>query len=188
MNSQAAVAAPPAETDSSERTYRIVAASCAVIAGTVHAIVVPGHLSESWYVGTFFILVYTGQFGLALALVRNIQGPRFVLGAIGANLGVVALYVASRTVELPFVHGHDHSAHTVEHLPVAGGVGDGIPVFPLPQIEPVGVLDLVCLGAELVLIAMLVGLLSGRVRGVVVNVLLGLGLLTLIVRAAGLLG
>ncbi len=187
MSTQTAVATLPAEADSAERTYRVVALWCAVVAGTVHALVVPEHLAEAWYVGMFFIVVYTGQFGLALAL-RSVPAPRFVLGAIAANLGVVALYVASRTVELPFVHGHDHADHSVEHLPVDGGVGDGTPEFPLPNIEPVGVLDLICLGAELVLIAMLVGLLSGRVRGVVVNVLLGLGLLALTARTAGLLG
>ena len=68
------------------------------------------------------------------------------------------------------------------------GVGDGTPQYPISGIEPVGVLDLVCLAAELVLIAMLVGLLGGRLRRVVVDVLLVLGLLALAARAVGLLG
>lgn len=186
MTTQAALVAPQPETDSAERIYRGVAGACAIIAGTGHFIVSPEHLAESWYVGTFFILVFACQFGLALAL-RGTPGRLFVLGAIGANLGIVALYVASRTVELPFP-SHGHSAHTVQHQPVAGGVGDGTPVFPLTRIEPVGVVDLVCLGAELILIAMLVGMLNGRVRQVTVNVLLGVGLLAVAVRVAGLLG
>ena len=82
---------------------------------------------------------------------------------VGATAAVVALYVASRTVDLWFLPPHGHG---VEHLPVAGGVGNGIPVLPGDRIEPVGALDLACLGAELVVIAMLMSLLRpGSARG-----------------------
>ena len=175
------------DTDPGDRGYRIGASSCAVIAGTVHAIVVPEHLEESWLVGMFFIVVYTAQFGLALAL-RATPSPRFLLVSIVGTLGLIALYVASRTVELPFLPRHDHSTHSVEHLPVEGGVGNGTPVFPMSSIEPVGLLDLVSLGAELILVALLVGMLHSRTRRRVVNVLMGTGLLALGARAAGLLG
>ena len=186
MTSRAALVAPEMAADPVERIYRVVAAACAIIAGTVHALVAPQHLAESWSVGAFFVGACVVQLGLALTL-RRPPGPSLLLGAIGFNLGVVALYVASRTVELPFLHGHEHPAHEAEHLPVVGGIGDGTPVYPATNIEPVGVLDLVCLGAELCLVAMLVGMLNGPDRRVVVNVMLGMGLLALGARAAGLL-
>ncbi len=156
-------------------------------AGAIHVLVVPEHMAESVYAGAFFVVVAVGQFALALAL-REIPGPRVLMAAVAGTLAVVVLYVVSSTVGLAFLPAHDHGTHAAEHLSVAGAVGDGTPVYPSSGIEPVGPLALTCLGAELVLIAMLVGLLNGRRRQVVLNVLLGTGILALGARAAGLLG
>ncbi|ROR90243.1 hypothetical protein [Nocardioides aurantiacus] len=177
----------PAVADGADERYRLVAAGCAIIAGAIHALVVPEHMAESVYAGAFFVVVAVGQFSLALVL-RQIPDPRVLVAAVAGTLAVVVLYVVSSTVGLPFLPVHDHAAHAGEHLPVAGAVGDGTPVYPTSGIEPVGPLALICLGAELVLIAMLVGLLNGPRRQVVLNVLLGTGVLALGARAAGLLG
>ena len=53
----------------------------------------------------------------------------------------------SRTAALPFLPAHDEGHD--EHLPVAGAAGNGVPIFPRSRIEPVGVLDMACLLAEL---------------------------------------
>jgi hypothetical protein len=171
-----------------ETACRLVSCVCASVAATVHAVVAPEHMSESWYVGMFFIVVWAGQAGLALVLASGKPLSQLpLLGAIGANLGIVVLYVASRTVGLTFLPDHDHTAHAVEHLPVAGAIGNGVPVLSESHAEPVGSLDLVCLVAELVLVVVLVGMLRGRAQRRVVNTMLGMGLLALGARAVGLL-
>ena len=173
-------------TDRSVQRYRVLACVCAVIAGAVHALVVPEHLAESAYVGFFFVVVSAGQFGIALAL-RVTTATVLLVGAIAANLAIATLYVASRTVELPLLPAHEHAEHAVTHLPVAGAVGNGIPVYPETHIEPVGPWDMLCLLAELVLVLALVGMLRGRAQRIVANVMLGMALLALGARVTGLL-
>ena len=76
----------------------------------------------------------------------------------------MAAYVATRTVDLWFMPAHG-PAHDSDHLAVAGGIGNGIPVYPGDRIEPVGPLDLTCLVAELVVVAMLLAMIAPRLRG-----------------------
>jgi hypothetical protein len=169
---------------SHEELYVLVAAVCAMIAGAIHLAVVPQHWSTSWQISAFFIALGLGQLGLGAAL--RWQLPPFVLtSVIAGHLGVMGLYVASRTVDLPFVPPHD-AAHEVNHLPVVNGVGNGIPIYPGSRIEPVGVLDVGCLVAELVLVAMLVGLLPPRWRNGATSAMVGLGLLAVVARGIGL--
>jgi len=128
----------------------------------------------------FFIALGVAQ--LLLAAVLRWRLPDTVLvSAIAAHLGVIALYVASRTVDLPSVPPHD-PAHQVDHLPVAGGVGNGIPVYPGSRVEPVGALDLVCLGAELVLVVALAVLLPSHMRGRMTTVMAAAGMLAVVWR------
>jgi hypothetical protein len=165
-----------------QEVYGAVAAGCAIVAGVIHAAVAPAHYAESWWAGSFFVVVAVAQVALALALRWTL--PVVVLvGALVGHLGVVLLYVASRTVELPFVAPHD-AGHAVPHLPVAGGVGNGIPIYPGTRVEPVGALDIACLVAELVLMLMLAGLLPHRARMVVTTVMMLAGALVLVGRGA----
>ena len=168
------------------RAYLTAGQLAAVLAAGIHAAVVPEHLQESLLIGGFFVAVALGQFGLAAALRRR---PPVLLAvvAIWAHVGLIALYVASRTVDLAFLPAH-HGASRVEHLPVAGGHGNGIPAYPGSRIEPVGALDLICLAAELVLVGALLGLLPARLRSRTTTVLMILGVLAVLARAFGLLG
>jgi hypothetical protein len=167
------------------RTHLTVGQLAAVLAAGIHAAVVPEHLQESLLIGGFFVVVAIGQFGLA-AVLRRRPPLLVVVGAIWAHVGLIALYVASRTVDLPFLAAHPHGA--VQHLPVAGGHGNGIPVFPGSRIEPVGVPDLICLGAELVLIGALLGLVPARLRSRTTTALMVVGVLAVLARAVGLIG
>ena len=110
------------------RSYLTVGQLAAVLAAGIHAAVVPEHLQESLLIGSFFVVVAIGQFGLAAALRRR-PPLLVVVAAIWAHVGLIALYVASRTVDLPFLPPH-HGASSVQHLPVAGGHGNGIPAYP----------------------------------------------------------
>ena len=171
---------------SHEEVYVLVAATSAMIAGAIHLAVVPQHWAVSLPISVFFLVLGLGQLALGAALRWRLP-PVVLAGVVVGHLAVMALYVASRTVELPFVPPHD-AGHEVDHLPVAGGVGNGVPIYPGTRVEPVGVLDVACLVAELVLVAMVVGLLPARWRNGVTSVMVGLGLLALLARAAGLIG
>ena len=169
--------------ESNSEAQTLAAAGCALVAGGIHLAVIPEHLAESWPMSVFFLVVGLAQLGLAAAL--RWQLPAFLVAAvIAAHLGVIALYVASRTVDLPFVPPHG-SGHNIDHLPVAGGVGNGIPVYPGSRIEPVGVLDVTCLIAELVLVAILAGMLPPRWRALMTSVMLALGVLAIVWRGTG---
>jgi hypothetical protein len=166
-----------------ERGTRLLAAGCALVAGVTHAWVVPEHLEEWLPAGVFFVLVALAQLALVWSL-RRTPDSRVVALALAGTVGLVLLYVASRTVDLPFLP----SAHEITHLPVAWGIGNGIPVFPGEGLEEVGTPDLVCLGAELVLVGALCSLAPPAVRGRVASGLLGLGLGLLVLRLLGVLG
>jgi hypothetical protein len=165
--------------------YVHVAQLSAVLAAGIHAAVVPEHLGESLLIGGFFVAVAVGQFGLA-ALLRWRLPVWLLVSAIAAHVALIALYVASRTMDLPFLPAH-HGGDVIKHLPVAGGIGNGLPSYPGARIEPVGVLDLICLFAELLLVSALAGLLPPRTRVRVTSAMVSLGILAVTGRAIGLL-
>lgn len=158
----------------------LVAIGAAALAGGIHLAVAYPHFREHWTLGTFFLVLGLAQLAL-VPLLRRAQPAYVLLGVVGAHVGVLVLYVASRTVDLPFVPPHD-VGHEFEHLPVAGGIGNGIPVYPGSRIEEVGLLDLLCLGAELALVAAVVSLLPGRLRAPVTTVCAALAVLGLLLR------
>ncbi len=169
-----------------QETYALVAALSAMMAGGIHLAVAPEHATVSSSMTAFFVALGVGQLLLGASFRWRLT-PTVLAGAIAVHLGVIALYVASRTVDLPFVPPHD-AAHEMRHLPVEGGVGNGIPVYPGSRIEPVGVLDVVCLVAELVLIAALTGMLPPRWRRVILDVMLAVGVAAIVARLSGQLG
>lgn len=143
-------------------SWVLAAAMGATVAGVAHLVVVPEHWSVSTPMSAFFIAVGVGQLLLAAALRWRPPDP-VLLGVIVGHLTIMGLYLASRTVDLAFVPPHD-AAHRMEHLPVPGGVGEGVPVYPGSRVEPVGVLDLMCLAGELVLVVSLTALLPPMLR------------------------
>jgi hypothetical protein len=161
---------------------RSAAALCCV-AGFVHLAVAPEHFEEWAPAGFFFIAVAAGQLWLAQALWRGLHA-RLVPAAVLVTSGLVALYVASRTIGLPFhsdeavgLDGLGGSHHGGAQVP--GGQGNGMPVIPGSgagaTVERVGVLDLVCVVAELGALALLVGMLPATQRRSVGNLLLAVG-------------
>ena len=166
-----------------QRGYVVAGSLLSALAGIIHFAVVPEHLHEATVEGVFFIIAGTGQLVLAVALLRGLRTPGLLL-ALVANVGLVCLYVLSRTVALPFVPPHSE----FHHLPVAGAAGNGVPIFPGDRIETVGRLDLICLLAELGLLVMLVALLPAKTRRFTTDALLGLALVGLAARAFGVIG
>jgi hypothetical protein len=184
---------PPSEQSELDTTgaahHAVAYATAGVVlsaaAGLIHLWVAPEHFHEAWLVGAFFVLAGLGQLAFAVLLARGL-GTSGLLVGVAANTGLVYLYVLSRTVSLPFLPPHD--AGHVERLPVAGAAGNGVPVFPQSSIEPVGILDMTCLLAELALIVMLVAILPRSPQRFTSNALMGLGLAAVAARALGVLG
>lgn len=122
------------------RTVPYAAAALSLAAALIHLWVTPEHFKEWWGYGAFFLgtAVFQGAYGLAL-----LRWPRpslFSLG-IAANLGVVVLWLVTRTAGIPFFG------------PDAG------------EMETVGALDLAATAAELALVFVLAGLRFSRRPG-----------------------
>lgn len=154
----------PLEEPLPEEGFVLAAAMGAMMAGVVHLLVAPEHWTVSAPMSAFFVAVGVAQLVLGAALRWRLPDA-VVIGVIVAHVAIMGLYTASRTVDLPFVPPHD-PAHQSEPLFVPRAVGNGIPVYPGSRVEPVGALDLLCLGAEVVLVVALTALLPPRLRGV----------------------
>lgn len=183
-----AAAAPPEHRWRTRTVESRAAGALCAVAGLVHVVVVPEHAAEWAPAGVFLVVVATFQLWLGQALWRG-TAARVLPAAVVATAGLVALYVASRTVGLPFraegssaVGGH-HGA-----LTVPGGHGNGMPIIPgaEPDVAPaaVGLLDVVCVAAEFGALALLVGLLPVAQRRSVTNLLLAVGICGWLVWAA----
>ena len=165
----------------------MVAAFAAAVAGGIHLMLSPDHFAASTLLGACFLAVGVAQLGFALSLRWRTLPVGVLVAAAVAHLGVVAFYVASRTADLAFLPVHEHAGQAVHRLPVAGGVGNGTPIFPGSHNQPVGVPDLTALVAELVVVVAIAGLLSGRPRRLVTDLMLVLGVSAVVLRVAGLL-
>ena len=110
-----------------------VASGLSLATAAIHLWAVPEHLSEWWGYGAFFVAAALLQGLLAVALLRSPSRGLLLSGAF-ANLGVVALYVVTRTAGIPFVGPHAGEVHVA------------------------GALDLTATAAELALVVVLVAL------------------------------
>lgn|SRR5574341_489186 len=125
---------------------RLWAAGLSLLAGTIHGVAVEEHLSEWWGYGMFFITaaILQGVFGLVL-FVQPWQGTPdpartarqvYWVGVWG-NVGIIALYLVTRTVGIPFFG------------PEAGAV------------EPITVISVVSKAVEVAIVILLILLLRG---------------------------
>jgi hypothetical protein len=117
-----------------------------LVAALIHLIVMPEHFKEWWGYGTFFLVAAIFQGAYGPALLRWRRRSLLYLG-IAANLGVIVLWLVTRTAGVPFFGPH------------AG------------EVEDVGALDLAATGAELALVlSLLAGLWLSRRPGTVLPV------------------
>ena len=121
--------------DYSGQTHRskmvlYAAAVFSLLAAGIHLWVMPEHFEEWWGYGMFFLVSAVVQGAYAAALMRRPSRPLLLLGVAG-NLSIVALYLATRTVGIPFSGPH------------AG------------EVEGIGAADLSATTAELALVAAL---------------------------------
>ncbi|MGH2688066.1 MAG: hypothetical protein ACRDKW_04565, partial [Actinomycetota bacterium] len=84
--------------------FRCCMAMVAAAAGLIHLAAAPDHLGLSALHGSFFVVAGLFQLALAVLLVRPVteRVRTLLLGATAAgNLGLVALWVVSRTTGVP---------------------------------------------------------------------------------------
>jgi hypothetical protein len=74
-----------------------------------HVIAALVHLEHGWDVTVFFFIAAAAQVAVAGRIGRATAGPALVGAVLLGTLGLVLLYVASRTMTLPF--GGIHTAH-----------------------------------------------------------------------------
>lgn len=120
-----------------------------ILAALMHAALTPAHFDEWWGYGVFFLFVTPAQavYGAIPLFTRMLEGEgisqrwpaaklrAYVWAGTVGNLAIVALYVVTRSVGIPFFG------------PAAGAV------------EEVRALDVVSTLVELVLVALLVAML-----------------------------
>lgn len=106
----------PAAADGGHRARRLeqVAAWASLGAGAVHGALVRDHLEEWWGYGLFFLVAGLVQLLIGLALLteavnaqdtgpswRTVRRGLYAIGLV-VNVGLVALYVVTRTTGIPF--------------------------------------------------------------------------------------
>ncbi|HEX4820588.1 MAG TPA: hypothetical protein VFV00_10300 [Acidimicrobiales bacterium] len=82
------------------RAQLLLLASAALGAALLHAAFAPGHFTETWSHGLAFAVMAWLQLALAVALVAFPSRRVFALGLL--NLGIIGIWVMSRTIGAPF--------------------------------------------------------------------------------------
>jgi hypothetical protein len=137
----------------------ITAATLSLLAGWVHLAYAQSHWRQWWAYGLFFAGTGAVQALFAIAIMRRPR-PGAAVAGIVANLGIVAMYVLSRT--------------------------DGPPLGPHAGVtERAGTIDLATTAGEIVLVAVLLTLAGRGGRRAIVNVLAVAGLLLWALRLTG---
>jgi hypothetical protein len=129
------------------------AAGLSLVVAWIHFAYTASHWRDWWAYGAFFLGMGILQ---ALSVPAILRWPRSVwvaLGAIAGNLGIVGMYIYSRTVEIPM------------------GPHEGI-------VEKAGAIDLGTTAAEIAITALVLTMVGSRSRRTILNVLLiaGVGL------------
>jgi len=77
------------------------AATLSLIAALIHIWVMPEHAAEWWGYGLFFLTAAIGQALYSIAVLCTPRRSIVLLGIVG-NLAIIALYLVTRTVGIPF--------------------------------------------------------------------------------------
>jgi hypothetical protein len=157
----------PLDSSREKRAFRVdVAIVCSVAAAFAHLVAAPGHY-EWWPTsGLFFVGLGIGQLVIAVLLVYGVENRWFVLATIWGTVGVIGVYVASRTVGLPMTPPVPF--HGTRWISGQAIVPDGA--------KYVGPLDVLTLVAETLVVLTTVTMLPGRSKSRTINQLMWIGL------------
>jgi hypothetical protein len=76
-------------------------AALSIVAGAIHAVVTPSHFTEAWTHGAFFAIVAAFQLAWAVRIYARPSPRGFRIG-VAASLAVIGVWIASRTIGVPF--------------------------------------------------------------------------------------
>ena len=144
-----------------------VAIVCSAFGALAHFVATPSHYTWWPAAGLFFVVLGVAQSACAVALLRGVRAPWFVLAGIWGTVGVILVYVASRTVGLPMEPPVPF--HGGRWVPGRSVVPDGA--------KYVGPLDIVTLAAEILVVITLLTMLPRALKDRAVNRLLWIGVL-----------
>jgi hypothetical protein len=126
------------------------AAGLSLLAAWVHLAYTASHWQDWWAYGVFFLGMGVFQGLCVPAIVRWPRSAPVALATIAGNLGIVGMYVLSRTAGIPM------------------GPHEGV-------VEEAGAIDLAVTAAELAIVVCLITELRPRPRRLVLNVLVAAG-------------
>jgi hypothetical protein len=134
----------------------VTAAGLSLVAGWIHFAYVASHWRDWWAYGVFFVACGVFQALFTPAIMRW-PNARTALAGIAGNLGIVGMFVLSRT--------------------------NGIPMGPhTGVVERATPIDLACTAAEIVLIGILLGMVGQTNRRWIINALLAAGVALWVLR------
>ena len=91
----------PVRGDDASEGVRVLLVAALLGSAAVHALVVREHLDHWPAAGLFFVVLAAGGLVVGMALLRRVDTPR-LLAALALSGGPLLVWVASRTVGLPF--------------------------------------------------------------------------------------
>jgi hypothetical protein len=152
------------------RQRRTIAVDAAIVMSTAaalaHLVAAPSHFTWWPASGVFFVALGVGQLAYAVLLWRGVTPSRVVLAGLWGTVGVILLYVASRTVGLPMTPPVPF--HGGRWVPGRSMVPNGA--------KYVGPLDVFTVIAELLLLITLLSMLPKRAKARTANRLMWIGL------------
>jgi hypothetical protein len=162
---------------------RLAAITLASVAAGVHAVLIAQQGQIWWGYGALVATIAIAGAAIAIGLALR-PSPRVLYAAIAGTVASSLLYVISRTIGFPFGPGPAGAARFTDPLH-----GPGHPNYEalVGRAEPVGLLDLGCLIAEIALVVLLVSMLPEGRRRSVTNVLCAVGAALWVFRWTGVL-
>jgi hypothetical protein len=150
-----------------KRALRVdIAIASSVAAASAHLVAAPGHYVWWPASGLFFVALGIAQLAVAVALVYDVDDRRFVLASVWGTVGVIGVYLASRTVGLPMTPPVPfHGTHWIA----------GQAMVPNGA-KYVGPLDVLTLAAEIVVVGAMLTMLPTRSKARTINALMTMGL------------
>jgi len=137
-----------------------------VAAALAHLVAAPSHYDWWPAAGVFFVVLGVAQLAYSCLILSGVRTDRFLLAGIWGTVGVILLYVASRTVGLPWTP--PVPSHGTRWVAGRSIVPDGA--------KHVGPLDVFTLVAEVLMVVTLLGMLPGKLKTTALNRLMWIGL------------
>jgi hypothetical protein len=107
------------------RNLIYAAAALSLFAAIIHVWVMPEHFAEWWGYGVFFLVAAAAQALFAILVVRAPSEHLLRAGIIG-NLAIIALWIVTRTVGIPFFGPHAGEVEEIGQIDLASKVVEAL--------------------------------------------------------------